>query len=93
MMLAWRAMIPMSLALLLGTALVIYFYGAGPGRDQMLINGNLPVILLVTNVVIMALIVIVSMLVPAAPPTNRKIALPDSRYKHTPVAPSARLQN
>ena len=61
MMLAWRALIPISLALLMMTAIVVYVYH-GNSYDQL--GGSMALTLLVANVVVGALIMIVSSLIP-----------------------------
>ncbi|HWB54168.1 MAG TPA: complex I subunit 1 family protein, partial [Tepidisphaeraceae bacterium] len=94
MMLAWRALIPMSLALLTATTLVLFFFAgsdplyaaSGPGQLSFLISDRMFLILLGMNVGTVILIMLGSMIVPAAPPTNRKMPVPDSRFQHTPVA-------
>lgn len=87
MMLAWRALIPISLGLLLMTALIIYF-----GRDHLgpnlEIDGELAAIFFVVNVIVLALIMMISTKLPAAPPTNRKIRIPGSRFLRTPLPAS-----
>jgi NADH:ubiquinone oxidoreductase subunit H len=88
MILAWRAMIPISLALLVGTALAIYFTAGPMGPD-----GQVPRILpvgealamLVTNIVVLVLTMLVSKVLPAPAATNRRLPLPRSRYQNTPL--------
>jgi hypothetical protein len=81
---AWRAMIPMSLGLLLATALVIYFLGDTP-RAFMRINGRMALALLGTNVVVLGLSFLISRLIPAGPDTNRKVSIEGSRFTRTPL--------
>lgn len=86
MMLAWRAMIPISLLLLLVTAVVLYLFGRH--RTNMMIDGPMAAILLAANVLSVVVVLLVSRVLPPPPATNRKIALPNSRYLHTPVPAS-----
>jgi NADH-quinone oxidoreductase subunit H len=93
MMLAWRALIPMSLVLLIATTLVLYFFAGndalyareGLNGPMFLISDRMFLILLGMNIVTVILIMLGSLLVPAAPPTNRKMHVRDSRFQHTPV--------
>lgn len=87
MMLAWRALIPISLALLLMTALVIYFGRSHLGPD-LEVDGTLAAIFFVVNVIVLALIMFISTKLPAAPLTNRKIRIPGSRFLRTPLPAS-----
>jgi NADH-quinone oxidoreductase subunit H len=87
MMTAWRALIPMSLALLVVTALLVYFqgwsdpqYGAGK-----IVSGWFALELLGCNLAVTILTMIVSKLIPAAPLTNRKLKVHGSRFDHTPL--------
>lgn len=75
MMLAWRGLIPISLALLVVTALVEYWLPT----DQF-ISGSAAVTLFVANVIVLGGALLASQFVPAAPPTNRRMAVPGSRY-------------
>src|SRR5205807_3615751 len=72
MMLAWRALIPMSLALLVVTGVVVYLFGAH--RDAALhANGSLALALLVSNIIVLAGSMYISTLLPPAPETNRRV--------------------
>jgi NADH-quinone oxidoreductase subunit H len=84
MMIAWRALIPMSLALLMVTAVVVYLF-AGSERAYMRLNGRMALALLVANVALLAVTMVASMVVPPAPETNRKIRVPNSRFSRTPL--------
>jgi NADH-quinone oxidoreductase subunit H len=84
MMLAWRALIPLSLALMIMTAIIVYFWAPEPGT-VMMINGWAALALLVGNAVVLALSMAISMVLPAAPLTNRKSYVPNSRFRRTPL--------
>ncbi len=86
MMLAWRALIPLSLALVMVTAVVIYCAGL---RYNMQIGGWTALGLFGMNVGLMVVAGIASKLLPAAPLTNRKIAIPGSRYVRMSAASRA----
>ena len=89
MMLAWRALIPMSLGLLVMTALAVYFYGGNRG-DLLNVHGRLAIALLVGNAVVLAASMLLSTLLPPAPETNRKIKVAGSRFEHTPLPAGTR---
>ena len=107
MILAWRAMIPISLAMLMATAITIYAVNA-PGTA--LVTGPTPTAreaaaaavsadavirrvlpgweafwLLVANLIVLGLTLVVSRLLPAPAPTNRRVTVPNSRYADTPL--------
>ena len=84
MMIAWRALIPLSLALVMVTAVVIYAF-RGAERPLMRVPGNMALALLMLNVALLAVTMVVSMIVPPAPETNRRIAVPNSRFRRTPL--------
>lgn len=85
MMLAWRALIPMSLAMLMVTAVVIYFFGR-TGRDlTMRVNGTLAMALLASNVIVLAATMLLSKVLPAPPETNRRLRIAGSRFNQTPL--------
>jgi NADH-quinone oxidoreductase subunit H len=85
--LAWRALIPMSLVILFATAIVIYFFGHD--RALLRVGGRLAIPLLIMNVVVLALFFGASVLLPAPPPTNRRIRIPGSRFNPEPVTSAA----
>jgi len=85
MSLAWRGLIPISLALLMTTTIVVYFFGGAAGSGDYL-PGSTALVLLLANIVLAIAIMVVSKLLPAAPDTNRKIRIPGSRFLKTPVA-------
>jgi NADH-quinone oxidoreductase subunit H len=82
MMLAWRALIPISLGLLMMTAIVVFcFHGAS--YYQM--GGSMALTLLAANLFTGAFILIASTLIPPAPLTNRRLTVVGSRYSKTPL--------
>jgi hypothetical protein len=62
---------------------------AHPERARQVAIGILPGIealaLFIANVVVLVVAMIGSRLIPAAPPTNRRMPLPGSRFQNTPV--------
>jgi NADH-quinone oxidoreductase subunit H len=85
--LAWRAMIPMSLVILFVTAIVVYFFGHD--RALMRVGGKMALVLLAANVLTLIVFFVASLLLPAPPPTNRKIRIPGSRFNPGPVTNGA----
>jgi NADH-quinone oxidoreductase subunit H len=79
MMLAWRALIPMSLGLLLITFAAVLIAG-GETSGRVLVQGWLAFWLLAGNVGLVVVSMIVSKIIPAAPLTNRKVAVAGSRF-------------
>jgi hypothetical protein len=67
MRLAWRSLIPVSLALLLMSGLVVYMRWH-------------PIWMLAGNVLIFVITMVVGPLIPAGPPVNRRVGLPGSRF-------------
>jgi NADH-quinone oxidoreductase subunit H len=86
MMLAWRALIPISLALLVMTAFLVYFT---KGQGIRGLSGEHALYFLGANVVVMIIMLAVSRLLPAPPETNRRITIPGSRYTKTAVPAGA----
>lgn len=85
--LAWRALIPMSLVILLVTCVVVYYFGEG--RNAMMrVGGKMAMVLLASNLVMLAVIVIGSFVIPAAPDTNRKLKIVGSRYNRPVLKPA-----
>jgi NADH-quinone oxidoreductase subunit H len=84
MQLAWRALIPISLALFMVTAIVIYLW-RDHERAFMRVSNSLALALLAANGVLVIGSMLLSLVVPAAPDTNRKIAIPNSRFRRTPL--------
>lgn len=91
MVLAWRALVPISLATLLATAVVIYFVAQYSETFRMLrrIDGFWALVFLGVNGVLLAATVIASLLIPPAPQTNRKIKVAGSRFEETPLPAGA----
>ena len=83
MMLAWRALIPMSLALLMATAVVVYLFGAECNRAYLRVGGKLALGLLVANVGVLAASMFISRLLPPPPETNRRVKVVGSRFNKT----------
>jgi NADH-quinone oxidoreductase subunit H len=87
--LAWKGMIPVSLLILMGTTLVIYFLRIGqPARDvtrpaDMVISGKEAGVLLAMNVVLLAVVLVGRRLLPAGPAVNRRLTIPGSRFSAT----------
>lgn len=82
MMIAWRAMIPISLALLLATFVVGYLVGFSPSG---FISNGLFVGLLIANVIVLAGAMLISTIIPAPPDTNRRMRVAGSRFEKTPL--------
>jgi len=84
MMLAWRALIPISLAMLMMTALVVYIVPAAEG-SRLLIDGYTALVLFAGNVLLLIGAMLVSQILPPAPATNRKVQIPGSRFNRGPL--------
>jgi NADH-quinone oxidoreductase subunit H len=84
---AWRAMIPMSLALLLVTSVVVYEFGGLPGADPFapIISGPMAGALILANIVVLAATMALSLLLPAPLAVNRRLKVAGSRFSHTPL--------
>ena len=80
MMIAWRGLIPISLALLVATAVVGYLV-----PSDGFLSGYAALTLLGANVAVGVGSLIVSRLIPAAPPTNQRMVVAGSRYGVTPL--------
>jgi NADH-quinone oxidoreductase subunit H len=83
MMLAWRALIPISLILLVMTALVVLLF-KGESYDNGL-HGPMAVTLFGANLFATVAILIGSRFVPPAPATNRRLRVIGSRFNKTPL--------
>jgi len=88
MILAWRALIPISLALLMATSITVYLT-AGPYDPNTpfvtILPGREALALFVMNVILLVAAGLISKVLPQPAPTNRKLPLPHSRYKNTPL--------
>ena len=85
MMLAWRALIPISLVLLVVTAIVVYVFGEPSSGGTIAVDGRMAAILLIANIIALLIMMGVSVLLPPPPDTNRKIRVPGSRFARTPL--------
>jgi len=85
MMLAWRSLIPMSLAMLVMTAIVVYLTG---GVSYSGIDGQTAIIFFVANVILLVLMLITSLLIPATPDTNKRMRIPNSRFTRSTLPAS-----
>ncbi len=77
MQIAWRGLIPITLAMLAMTIVLVYYTG-GVTLDG--VDFQTGMIFFVVNIVLLAIIMIVGKFLPAAPNTNRKISIPGSRF-------------
>lgn len=84
MQLAWRALIPISLAMLMVTAIIVYFWRHHE-RAFMRVSGSMALALLAASIVLAIVTMFLSRMIPAAPDTNRKIPIPNSRFRFTPL--------
>jgi NADH-quinone oxidoreductase subunit H len=84
MRLAWVGLIPLSLALLMVTAAVIYYYPSP--QDGGMISGQQAGMLLAANMAVVVIGMLLGALVPGSYETNKKIRVPGSRYLSTPMA-------
>jgi NADH-quinone oxidoreductase subunit H len=85
MNIAWRGMIPVSLALVMGTAVVVYL---ARGETFVGLKWQHAAMLLGMNVVLIAGMALASMLLPAPPDTNRRMRVAGSRFSE-PAPPVA----
>jgi NADH-quinone oxidoreductase subunit H len=95
MMLAWRSLIPISLALVMLTSVVVYLMrhvprpggvtwpGGGPETEW--VSGWEALVMLVANALLFAAAMAVSVVIPPAPATNRRLPLANSRFRLTPL--------
>ena len=82
MMLAWRALIPISMGLLLATAVVVYLFGGD--RQFMRVGGGMALAMCIINVAVIAFTLWVSTKLPAPPQTNRRVRVLGSRFNPVP---------
>ncbi len=83
--LAWRALIPITTFLMVATAITMWGLGPGFLGNMMRVGGRMAAILFGVNIGVIIVTAIASFIIPAAPPTNRKIAIPGSRFTRTPL--------
>jgi NADH-quinone oxidoreductase subunit H len=86
MNLAWRALIPISLALFMVTSVIVYIWGPHYA-DYMRVSGSMAIALLASSAGLTIVTMLVSVIIPPAPATNRKIAIPNSRFAHATPRP------
>ncbi len=88
MMLAWRALIPISLCLFMMTG-VCLFVTRDPARFPHAfgrMGGSEALVLLILgNLGTLGLTVVLSLIIPAAPATNRRLTITNSRFRRTPL--------
>ena len=84
MMLAWRALIPLSLLMLMATAVVVYAFGPND-RAHMRIGGKMALVLLGVNVLLLFAFLILARFVPPRWDTNRRLKIEGSRFDKTPL--------
>jgi NADH-quinone oxidoreductase subunit H len=75
--LAWRALIPISLALAVATAVLVWLTG-GTTLDG--VDGKNALVFLAMNIAVLFLTLLASKLLPAAPATNRRLKIAGSRF-------------
>jgi NADH-quinone oxidoreductase subunit H len=88
MMLAWRALIPISLGLFMMTGVCLFLtrdparfphaFGRMGGQEAL-------VLLLIGNGGTLLVTVLLSLIIPAAPATNRRLVISNSRFRRTPL--------
>jgi NADH-quinone oxidoreductase subunit H len=83
MMLAWRALIPISLGLLLATFIACWW--VNEYQPNGFINFKMALALLVANGAVLLISMIASTILPAAPATNRRMHVQGSRFETTPL--------
>jgi NADH-quinone oxidoreductase subunit H len=83
--LAWRAMIPMSLGLLIMTAVVVYVLGDSDHRPLMRVDGEMGLALLAGNIAVLAVSMAVGRMMGPGLRTNRRIRVPGSRFNPEPI--------
>lgn len=86
--LAWRALIPMMLILLLATAVVMYVFAPSDARfmEGRGIGGLTALMLLVANIVVALGAMVISTMIPAQPDVNRRMVVHGSRFTHAQLA-------
>jgi NADH-quinone oxidoreductase subunit H len=87
MMLAWRALIPISLILVMVTAVVVFLFR---GDSYEGVSARMAATLFIGNVAAAAVILFGSRFIPPAPATNRKLKVVGSRFDKTPLPAGVR---
>ena len=82
MQIAWRGLIPISLALLAGTILVVYFTA---GQSFTRVTTPVALAFLGLNVAVLVGSLLVYQITPRGKSVNHRIAIPDSRFADTPL--------
>jgi NADH-quinone oxidoreductase subunit H len=82
MMVAWRSLIPISLALMMTTFVICHLVGF-PAEGGFITTG-LAFWLLIGNAGVVIAAMLMSKIIPAAPETNRRLKVSDSRFTNTP---------
>lgn len=82
MRLAWGGLIPIAVAMLLATAVVVYLT---KGRSVNLLDGWSAVYFLGMNVALGAVLIVVMGIKGPAPTTNKRVYVPDSRFGNFPA--------
>lgn len=78
MNLAWRAMVPIALSIMISTALVVFFYRSG--SDAMVrVSGNEALLYLLVNVVLVVVFFTATSLM-SSPQVNKRVLIPGSRF-------------
>jgi NADH-quinone oxidoreductase subunit H len=86
MNIAWRGLIPIALAQLMATAVLVYLAGGQTADGLTSVHA---LWFLGMNVILMIGMLIVGAVLPAPPDTNRRTRVAGSRFERTPMAPSS----
>jgi NADH-quinone oxidoreductase subunit H len=89
MMLAWRALIPIALVLMVMTAGIVYAFGGESylqEADHFGVSGPMAAWMLGINVVVGGVVMFISTLLPPAPATNRRVIVRNSRFNKPVLA-------
>jgi NADH-quinone oxidoreductase subunit H len=82
MMLAWRALIPISLLLLMMTAIIVFCVH---GKTFDGLDATTALAFLLSNIFLIGVLFVITPLLPPAPATNRKLRVIGSRFTKTPL--------
>ncbi len=85
MQIAWKGLIPIMLVLIVATTLLVYAFGIGGNPTIDGLDGWQALAFLGLNVVVLAVIVIGSFVIPAGENQNARVNVPGSRYRRTPM--------